>query len=186
MTAGHGTSGGNGHGTAPADPFPDARPPRPLRPARQEVVRPELPDLRARLPRHRRRHRPRRRRLDRRDRRGLGTLTARLAERVPEGKIIALERDPDMLRVLRTELAGVDNVDIEDRRRAPSDLKMAAAGAATPIACGNLPYHIAAPPLFKVVEARAPDPHAVVMIQKEMADRLSRRPAPRSTARSAS
>ena len=25
---------------------------------------------------------------------GLGTLTARLAERVPEGKVIALERDP--------------------------------------------------------------------------------------------
>ena len=31
---------------------------------------------------------------------GLGTLTARLAERVPEGKVIALERDPDESRTI--------------------------------------------------------------------------------------
>ncbi|HSK03160.1 MAG TPA: 16S rRNA (adenine(1518)-N(6)/adenine(1519)-N(6))-dimethyltransferase RsmA [Kofleriaceae bacterium] len=104
---------------------------------------------------------------------GLGTLTARLAERVPEGKIIALERDPDMLRVLRAELAGVDNVDIEDVDALRYDLRMAARWRGDPITvCGNLPYHIAAPLLFKVVEARAHVRHAVVMIQKEMADRL--------------
>jgi 16S rRNA (adenine1518-N6/adenine1519-N6)-dimethyltransferase len=38
--------------------------------------------------------------------------------------------------------------------------------------CGNLPYQIAAPLLFKVVEARAVVRCAVVMIQKEMADRI--------------
>ncbi len=104
---------------------------------------------------------------------GLGTLTARLAERVPEGKIIALERDPDMLRVLRAELAGVDNVDIEDVDALRYDLRMAARWRGDPITvCGNLPYHIAAPLLFKVVEARAHVRHAVVMIQKEMADRI--------------
>ena len=32
---------------------------------------------------------------------GLGTLTARIAERVTAGKVIALEPDPDMIRVLR-------------------------------------------------------------------------------------
>jgi 16S rRNA (adenine1518-N6/adenine1519-N6)-dimethyltransferase len=104
---------------------------------------------------------------------GLGTLTARLAERVPEGKVIALERDPDMLRVLRAELAGVDNVDIEDADALRYDLKMAARWRGDVISvCGNLPYHIAAPLLFKIVEARAQIRHAVVMIQKEMADRL--------------
>lgn len=104
---------------------------------------------------------------------GLGTLTARLAERVPEGKIIALERDPDMIRVLRAELAGVDNVDIEDADALRYDLRMAARWRGDPITvCGNLPYHIAAPLLFKIVEARAHVRRAVVMIQKEMADRL--------------
>jgi 16S rRNA (adenine1518-N6/adenine1519-N6)-dimethyltransferase len=104
---------------------------------------------------------------------GLGTLTARLAERVPEGKIIALERDPDMVRVLRGELAGVDNVEVEEVDALRYDLRMAAKWRGDPIAvCGNLPYHIAAPLLFKIIEARGVVSRAVVMIQKEMADRL--------------
>jgi 16S rRNA (adenine1518-N6/adenine1519-N6)-dimethyltransferase len=104
---------------------------------------------------------------------GLGTLTARLAERVPEGKVIALERDPDMVSVLRAELAGVDNVEIEHVDALRYDLRMAARWHAAPITvCGNLPYHIAAPLLFRVIEARADVERAVVMIQKEMADRL--------------
>lgn len=108
---------------------------------------------------------------------GLGTLTARLAERVSEGKVIALERDPDMIRVLKSELAGVDNVDIEDVDALRYDLKMAARWRGEPIiVCGNLPYHIAAPLMFKIVEAREHVMHAVVMIQKEMADRLVAQP----------
>jgi len=104
---------------------------------------------------------------------GLGTLTARLAERVPEGKIIALERDPDMITVLRAELAGVDNVEIEPSDALRYDLRMAARWRGDVITvCGNLPYHIAAPLLFRVIEARAVVRCAVVMIQKEMADRI--------------
>lgn len=104
---------------------------------------------------------------------GLGTLTARLAERVTAGKVIALEFDPDMVKVLREELAGVDNVEIEQIDALRYDLKMAAKWRGDPIAvCGNLPYHIAAPLLFKIIDARAAITHAVVMIQKEMADRI--------------
>jgi 16S rRNA (adenine1518-N6/adenine1519-N6)-dimethyltransferase len=104
---------------------------------------------------------------------GLGTLTARLAERVPEGKVIALERDPDMIAVLRAELAGVDNVEVEAVDALRYDLRMAARWRGEPIAvCGNLPYHIAAPLLFRVIEARESVRWAVVMIQKEMADRI--------------
>ncbi|HEY5938189.1 MAG TPA: 16S rRNA (adenine(1518)-N(6)/adenine(1519)-N(6))-dimethyltransferase RsmA [Kofleriaceae bacterium] len=104
---------------------------------------------------------------------GLGTLTARLAERVPEGKVIALERDRDMIAVLRTELAGVDNVEIEEADALRYDLKMAAKWRGQSIAvCGNLPYQIAAPLMFRVLEARASVTHAVIMIQKEMADRI--------------
>ncbi|HEX3483260.1 MAG TPA: 16S rRNA (adenine(1518)-N(6)/adenine(1519)-N(6))-dimethyltransferase RsmA [Kofleriaceae bacterium] len=108
---------------------------------------------------------------------GLGTLTGRLAERVPEGKVIALERDPDMIAVLRSELGGVDNVEIEDCDALRYDLRMAARWRGDPIAvCGNLPYHIAAPLLFRVIDARSVVRCAVVMIQKEMADRIVARP----------
>jgi 16S rRNA (adenine1518-N6/adenine1519-N6)-dimethyltransferase len=104
---------------------------------------------------------------------GLGTLTAQLAERVTEGKVIALERDPDMLRVLRAELAGVDNVDIEEVDAMRYDLRMAAKWRGDVITvCGNLPYHIASQLLFKVIDAREVVRRAVVMVQKEMADRI--------------
>jgi 16S rRNA (adenine1518-N6/adenine1519-N6)-dimethyltransferase len=78
-----------------------------------------------------------------------------------------------MIAVLRAELAGVDNVDIEATDALRYDLRMAAKWRGDAIAvCGNLPYHIAAPLLFRVIEARAVVRCAVVMIQKEMADRL--------------
>lgn len=104
---------------------------------------------------------------------GLGTLTMRLAQRVPEGKIIAVERDRDMTRVLDQELGHLDNVDIEESNALRYDLNMAAAWRGEPIiVCGNLPYHIASQLLIRIIEARNSVRHAVVMLQKEMADRL--------------
>jgi 16S rRNA (adenine1518-N6/adenine1519-N6)-dimethyltransferase len=104
---------------------------------------------------------------------GLGTLTARLAERVPEGKVIALERDPDMIKVLQAELGHLDNVQIEACDALRYDLVGASRWRGEPIAvCGNLPYHIAAPIIFRACAARAQVTRAVVMVQKEMADRI--------------
>lgn len=104
---------------------------------------------------------------------GLGTLTARLVELVTAGKVIALEQDPDMIRVLQAELGTVDDLQIEQVDALRYDLKMAARWAGDAITvCGNLPYHIASQILFKVIEARDVVRRAVVMVQKEMADRL--------------
>src|SRR5678815_3485292 len=55
---------------------------------------------------------------------GLGTLTARIVERVTAGKVIALEQDPDMIRVLRAELGEVDNLDTEQVDALRYDLRM--------------------------------------------------------------
>jgi 16S rRNA (adenine1518-N6/adenine1519-N6)-dimethyltransferase len=45
--------------------------------------------------------------------------------------------------------------------------------AATPVTVvGNLPYNIASPVLFRLLELRAQFPRAVLMLQREMADRL--------------
>ncbi len=105
---------------------------------------------------------------------GLGTLTARLAERVSEGKVIALEHDADMVAVLKAELAGVDNVDIMQVDAMRYDLNMAAKwhGGDPITVCGNLPYHIASQLIFKMIDARAVVKRAVFMVQKEMADRI--------------
>lgn len=104
---------------------------------------------------------------------GLGTLTARLAERVVEGKVIALERDRDMVAVLRAELGHLDNVQIEDVDALRYDLGMVARWRGDSISvCGNLPYNIAAPLIFRALEARASLRRAVFMVQREMADRI--------------
>ncbi len=106
---------------------------------------------------------------------GLGTLTAQLAERVTAGKVIALETDPDMIRVLRAELGTVDNLEIEQADAMRYDLRMAASLKSITV-CGNLPYHIASQLLFRVIDAREVITRAVVMIQKEMADRIVAKP----------
>lgn len=104
---------------------------------------------------------------------GLGTLTMRLAERVPEGKVYAIERDRDMVAVLRAELGHLEDVEVVEANALTYDLGMVARYRGEPIAvCGNLPYHIASQLLFRVVEARASVSRAVVMIQREMADRI--------------
>lgn len=104
---------------------------------------------------------------------GLGTLTMRLAERVVEGKVIAVERDRDMVRVLESELGHLDNVEIAEANALTYDLTAAARWAGDTIAvCGNLPYHIASQLLFRVHDARAHVRRAIVMVQREMADRI--------------
>jgi 16S rRNA (adenine1518-N6/adenine1519-N6)-dimethyltransferase len=104
---------------------------------------------------------------------GLGTLTARLVERVPEGKVIAIERDRDMIAVLRAELGTVENLQIEEADAMRYDLAMVARWRGEPIAvCGNLPYHIAAPLIFRTLAARQSVHRAIFMVQREMADRI--------------
>lgn len=112
---------------------------------------------------------------------GLGTLTARLAERVAEGMVIAIERDRDMVGVLEAELGDLDNVHIEPANALTYDLAAAARWAGAPIAvCGNLPYNIASPILFRILDAREHVSRAVIMLQREMADRILATPSTKS------
>jgi 16S rRNA (adenine1518-N6/adenine1519-N6)-dimethyltransferase len=88
---------------------------------------------------------------------GLGTLTARLAERVPEGKVIALERDRDMVAVLRAELGTSTTSMIEPGDALRYDLAACARWRGEPIVvCGNLPYNVAAPLMFRTDRGARP------------------------------
>ena len=104
---------------------------------------------------------------------GLGTLTMRLCQRVPEGKVIAVERDPDLVAVLEAELGHLDNVEIHPRDALHYDLAAIARWRGGPVAlCGNLPYQIASPLLFRFLDARQHWTRMVVMLQREMAERI--------------
>jgi 16S rRNA (adenine1518-N6/adenine1519-N6)-dimethyltransferase len=102
---------------------------------------------------------------------GLGTLTARLAE--VAGHVIAIERDRDMVAVLRGELGDNARVEIAETNALTFDYAGVRERAQRrPIVVGNLPYQIASPILFRLLEARQAIARIVVMLQKEMADRI--------------
>jgi 16S rRNA (adenine1518-N6/adenine1519-N6)-dimethyltransferase len=100
---------------------------------------------------------------------GLGTLTMRLQPRA--ARVIAVERDRDMVTVLRGELSG--NVEIAEANALSYDFGGVEARAGRkPIVVGNLPYQIASPILFRLLEARRHLQRVVVMLQREMVDRI--------------
>jgi 16S rRNA (adenine1518-N6/adenine1519-N6)-dimethyltransferase len=104
---------------------------------------------------------------------GLGTLTSALlgAEPAPR-RVIAVERDADMLAVLRAELGEDARVEIRAEDATQFDFRGAAQTAATPvIVVGNLPYQITTPLLFAIIDAGAAVRRAVVMVQREFAER---------------
>lgn len=105
---------------------------------------------------------------------GLGTLTSRLADaQSGDARVISVERDPDMAEVLRGELGTHPRIELVFGDALQIDYAALAARAGGQLAmAGNLPYQIASRLIFGVLEARAHLSHAVVMLQKEMADRL--------------
>lgn len=106
---------------------------------------------------------------------GLGALTEPLVERA--GKVIAIERDRELVPVLRTEFdeviskGGLTLVEADAKQ---FDYPEAFAGAAPPrVLAGNLPYQLTGPLLTLAVHAADALDRAVFMVQLEVANRLS-------------
>jgi 16S rRNA (adenine1518-N6/adenine1519-N6)-dimethyltransferase len=118
---------------------------------------------------------------------GLGTLTGALAGATPAPRrVIAIERDPDMQRVLAAELGGEPRVEVVRADALAFDFDAAARAAGRPlVVVGNLPYQIASALVLALVEAgaRGAIARAVVMVQREMAQRLVAPPGNRSYGR---
>lgn len=106
---------------------------------------------------------------------GTGVLTAALLER--GARVIAVERDRDLLPVLRetfaTELAAGTLTLIEgDAKQIDVAALLAEVGATRTVLAGNLPYQITGALLELATQVRALLSGAVFMVQKEVADRL--------------
>jgi len=105
---------------------------------------------------------------------GLGTLTTALLLGTPTPRrIIAVERDPDMLAVLHAELGREARVDIRGEDAAQFDFGAAARDAGgSVVVVGNLPYQITTTLLFAMVDAGTAVRRAIVMVQREFAERV--------------
>jgi len=115
---------------------------------------------------------------------GLGALTIPLAGQVR--RVVAVEKDLRLAGLLRTELlaANIDNVDILPEDFLRMDLTALARETAGPVVvCGNLPYNVSSQILVKLIESRHAVSRAVLMFQKELAERLLAAPGGKSYGR---
>jgi 16S rRNA (adenine1518-N6/adenine1519-N6)-dimethyltransferase len=105
---------------------------------------------------------------------GLGHLTRFLA--ATGARVIAVERDRDLVPVLRDELRALP-VEVREENAATIDLAaIARESAAPPVVVGNLPYHLSTEILFHVAEARAHLRRVVFLLQREVTERIAAPP----------
>jgi 16S rRNA (adenine1518-N6/adenine1519-N6)-dimethyltransferase len=107
---------------------------------------------------------------------GKGALTFPLAER--SGKVIAVERDKDLVPFLRE--SGRENIVVLGRDVLGVDFRALVADerafAGKVKLTGNLPYSISSPLLYKVLKDKDLFSACVFLLQKEVAERLAARP----------
>lgn len=107
---------------------------------------------------------------------GLGALTTLLAERA--GHLVAVERDRDLVPVLRQTMLENKNVEVVEADAQSIDIDALFSGKSSPrVLCGNLPYQITGRLIgLAIVHALSFD-RAVFMVQREVADRLRAEPS---------
>lgn len=102
---------------------------------------------------------------------GRGALTHPLAQR--SGHVVAVEFDRELAERLRAELPA-ERVTIVDQDVLGFDFVAASARAGQKLAViGNLPYYITSPIILKLAASHAALDRAVLMMQREVADRLA-------------
>ena len=109
---------------------------------------------------------------------GIGALTEFLAEKAAE--VMAFEIDDRLVPILADTLRDFDNVKVVNEDILKSDLQTRIKDFANPDlpikVVANLPYYITTPILMHLIESKIPFSEFVVMMQKEVADRISAQP----------
>lgn len=111
---------------------------------------------------------------------GLGTLTEGLLQKA--GKVIAIELDKRMLAILKERFSLYSNfeiinndvlkVDLQDLIKSQKDMN----NLKTAKIVANLPYYITTPIIMKLLEDKLDIQSITVMVQKEVAKRLTANP----------
>ncbi|MCZ8517538.1 16S rRNA (adenine(1518)-N(6)/adenine(1519)-N(6))-dimethyltransferase RsmA [Paenibacillus filicis] len=109
---------------------------------------------------------------------GIGALTQQLAKIA--GRVVAVEIDQRLLPLLQETLEGYPQATVVLGDVLKVDLraliKEQFQGVSKISVVANLPYYVTTPILMKLLEEKLPLEHIVVMIQKEVADRMAAPP----------
>ena len=113
---------------------------------------------------------------------GRGALTQHLLAR--GARVAAIEIDPDLVAFLRDRFKDVDNFELTQADVLDLDLaRFIADRSLAPVAVtGNLPYYITSPILRAIFEAAGSVRQAVVLMQREVSDRVVAQPGNRDYA----
>ena len=103
---------------------------------------------------------------------GRGALTEQLVTRAK--RVVAIEIDRDLAKLLREKYAGDDRVTIIESDVLDVNLGEAAGGPY--LVAGNVPYNITTPILFHALEHPRAE-RAVYLVQREVAERVIAEPA---------
>ncbi len=101
---------------------------------------------------------------------GVGALTRHLAGRVR--RLVLVELDNDLAARLRAEFAGDPSVEVINRDVLEVPLEEVSSDPARLKVIGNIPYNITTPILFSLLERRPRPREIVLMVQREVADRI--------------
>jgi 16S rRNA (adenine1518-N6/adenine1519-N6)-dimethyltransferase len=113
---------------------------------------------------------------------GRGAMTGELAARA--GHVLAIELDPELAEHL-SERFPADRVTVIEQDILSFDFAAARVAAPAPgpsgrlSVAGNLPYYITSPILLKLAESHAALELGVLMVQREVADRVAAEPGSR-------
>ena len=115
---------------------------------------------------------------------GLGTLTKELLEKA--GKVISIELDKKMIPILKDRFLLYKNFELINDDVLRVDLKKIIAdekenGFKDVKIVANLPYYITTPIIMKLLEEKLDLKSIIVMVQKEVADRLIAVPSDKDT-----
>lgn len=107
---------------------------------------------------------------------GLGTLTSRLLEKA--GKVIAIELDKNVLQILNDRFKLYNNFELINQDILKTDLESIIKenlnnNIKTCKIVANLPYYITTPIITKLLEEKLNLESITVMVQKEVAERLT-------------
>ncbi|AKU91819.1 16S rRNA (adenine(1518)-N(6)/adenine(1519)-N(6))-dimethyltransferase RsmA [Vulgatibacter incomptus] len=106
---------------------------------------------------------------------GLGHLTRHLA--ATGARVVAVERDRDLVPILRADLEPLRNVEVREENAATIDLAALAAETGRKlVVVGNLPYHLSTEILFHVESQRDSVSRMVFLLQREVTERIAARP----------
>ncbi len=109
---------------------------------------------------------------------GIGSLTEQLAQAA--GKVTAVELDRRLIPILGDVLSPYPHVSVVHGDILKTDLRKLweeqFAGCAGVSVVANLPYYVTTPIIMKLLEEHLPLENIVVMVQKEVAERMAAKP----------